>query len=103
MLKSLLCHDVWLFRMWFQDVSICSKFDHLHTVILVIKTIVCKSFKIQELSFLIFICFFLSYFLLFVSASPQLFHWLCAWNDPETISISGTFTRKHLNVATGFG
>lgn len=45
------------------NVPICCKFNHLHTVILVVKTIDLKTFKIKELIFLIFFRF------LFVSLS----------------------------------
>lgn len=59
----------------------------LITVILVVKTINLKSLKIKKIIFLLLFHFIFSFpcFLLFVSAYPQLFLWLCAWNDPEMI------------------
>lgn len=59
----------------------------LITVILVVKTINLKSLKIKKIIFLLLFYFIFSFpcFLLFVSAYPQLFLWLCAWNDPEMI------------------
>jgi len=69
-------------------VSVWCKFDRLHTVILVVKTIDLKSFK--DLIFFFFFLFFFvclfPCFLLLVSACPQLFLWLCAWKDPESLS-----------------
>lgn len=58
----------------------------LITVILVVKTINLKSLKIKKIILLLFYFIFsFPCFLLFVSAYPQLFLWLCAWNDPEMI------------------
>lgn len=68
------------------NVPICCKFNHLHTVILVVKSIDLKTCKIKELIFLIFFRFLFLYLLLFISACPHLTLWLCVWNDPETTS-----------------
>lgn len=108
-LKSLLCNNAYTFFAALNIISydsecvfrgnesICCKFDHLHVVILVVKTINLKSLKIKKIILLIFFCFifhflvffwFMFHFLVFFSLflpTPQLFLWLCAWNGPEMV------------------